>query len=186
MRVLASGSLVRLLVSLAFVSIGAAAVSGLALATHRQRPPPIILTTETDMQRATQESYCVSSPSHDGEGGGVTACGDTPDLLPRRLTIVRRGEVVTISFRGATSVADGQAAVRVLGRERFFRTFQLDGPRTRWRVRLSPGRYEVEVSGRFETADGRSGDTSGSLGLRVRRAQPPAPLTGRALPFGVG
>jgi hypothetical protein len=179
--VLASGSLVRLLVSVAFVSLGVAAVPGLALATDLQRPPPIILTTKTDTQRAVQEGFCVLWPPHDGVTSGGGTCAYTDDLLPRRLSVVRRGALVTISFRGATSVTDAEAAVRVLGRERYIRSFPLTGPKTRWRVRLRPGKYEVEVFGRFETADGHYGSTSGSLGLHVRRAKPPPPLAGRAL-----
>ena len=175
---LASVPVTRMLALLAFAATGAAALPAFALATHLQRPPPIILTTKADTQRAAQESYCVTSTTHDGEGF-VGSCAVTVDLPPRRLSVVRRGAVVTISFRGATSITDGSAGVRVLGTQRFIRRFTLGGPRTRWRVRLRPGKYEIEVFGRFETADGRSGDTSGSLGLRVRRAQTP-PLAGRA------
>ena len=49
------------------------------------------------------------------------------------------------------------------------RSVPLSAPSTRWRVRLRPGAYEVEVFARFETADGRTGDTSGSLGILVDR-----------------
>ena len=171
--------MVRLLASLTVVSIGAATVSAPALATHALGPPPpIILTTKTDTQRAVQESYCVLAPKHDGEGFRGF-CADSFDEPPRRLSVVRRGAAVTISFRRATSVTDGQASVRVLGRERSFRRFALDGPKTRWRVRLRPGKYEIEVSGDFEMANGRFGGTRGSLGLHVRRAQPPPSLAGR-------
>ena len=173
-------SVARLLASLAFVALGAAAVPASALATHRKQPPPIILTTKADTQRAAQESYCVLSPAHDGESSGVGVCRASNDQRPRRLSIVRPREVVTISFRGAAFITDGSASVRVLGTQRSIRRFTLDRPATRWRVRLRPGKYEIQVFGRFGTADGRSGDTSGSLGLHVRRAQPP-PLAGRSL-----
>jgi hypothetical protein len=120
-------------------------------------------------QRAAQESFCVQWPPH-GETSGGGICADTDDLLPRRLSVVRPGEVVTIRLRGATSLSEGSAAVRVLGKERSIRRFPLRGPSTRWRVRLRPGAYEVEVSvGRFETSDGRVGDTGGSLGILVDR-----------------
>ena len=171
----------RLLVWLALVSIGAVTVPSLALARHLQHPPPIILTTKTDTQRAAQGSYCVAAPAHDGSGTGGGICAYSDDVSPRRLSVVRRGALVTISFRGATSVTEGVASVHVLGRERHFRTFALTGPKTRWRARLRPGKYEIEVFAHFETTDGRYGDTSGSLGLHVRRAKPPPQLAGRAL-----
>ena len=171
-RLLASGSVARLLVSLTVVSIGAATFSALAYATHLQYPPPIVLAAKTDTQRAAQESFCVFAPPDPGQEVGVTRCVDYVDMPPRRLSSVRWGAPVTISFRGASSVTDGYARIRVLGRQRFFHTFALDGPETRWRVRLRPGKYEVEVFGRFRADDGRFGDTSGSLGLRVRRPQP--------------
>ena len=36
---------------------------------------------------------------------------------------------------------------------------------TAWKVALQPGACELEVTVAFETADGRSGDLSGTLGL---------------------
>ncbi len=98
---------------------------------------------------------------------------------------------MTIRFGRAVAVADAVASIRVLGRERSISSFRIPGPRKRWRVRLRPGAYEVEVFGRFHMPDGRTGDTSGSLGVLVARdralrllplgaVQPPPPqLTGR-------
>ena len=159
---------VRIAVALAAIA-AVLVLASTAPATHRQNPPPILLVSKAGMQRAMQESYCVFSPSHDGEGGGLRVCGDTPDLPPRRLSVVRAGEVVTITLRGTTSISEGSASVRVLGKRRSIRRFPLPRPSTRWRVRLRPGAYEVEIFTRFETADGRSGDTSGSLGILVDR-----------------
>jgi hypothetical protein len=147
-------------------------VPGAAWATHRQDPPPVDLESKAGLQRAVQETFCVSAPPDPGQTTGVTRCVDTVDLPPRRLSVVRPGEVVTISFRGATSISEGSAAVRVLGRRSYVYRFRLAGPSTRWRVRLRPRAYEVEVFARFETADGRAGDTSATLGLLVARDRP--------------
>ncbi|MDQ4081501.1 MAG: hypothetical protein M3123_01220 [Actinomycetota bacterium] len=152
----------------------------LPVAARAQRPPPILLESGAGIQRAVQESYCVSKVD---ETGGAGVCADTPDLRPRRLSVVRPGEVVTIALPGATIVrrdpgchplCEAGAAVFRLGRRKaLVARFRLAGERTRWLVRLRPGAYEVEVFvGLFRTTDGRSGDTSGSLGILVSRTQP--------------
>ncbi len=140
-----------------------------ALSTHRKHPPPTVLVSKAGTQRAAQESSCVDLFSHDDGTLVESNCGDGPGLPPRRLSVVRPGEVVTIAFRGATEISDGSAAVRLLGKRRFLSRFELPAPRTRWRVTLRPGAYEVEVFARFQTADGRAGDTSASVGVLVDR-----------------
>ena len=164
----------------------------LPVAARAQRPPPILLESRAGVQRAVQESYCVSEVR---DTGGTGVCADTPDLRPRRLSVVRPGEVVSIALPGATIVrrdptchprcAAGAAVFRLGRRKTLVGRFRLSGERTRWLVRLRPGAYEVEVFvGLFRTSDGRSGDTSGSLGILVSRTQPrrivPAPA--RPLP----
>ena len=161
----------------------------LPAAARAQCPPPILLESRAGVQRAMQESYCVTKAD---DTGGVTLCADTLDLRPRRLSVVRPGEVVTIAVPGATIVhrdpschprCEASAAVyRLGGRKTLVARFRLSGERTGWPVRLRPGAYEVEVFvGLFRTMDGRSGSTSGSLGILVSRTRPrrvlPAPPT---------
>ncbi|MBD0290772.1 MAG: hypothetical protein ICV74_05900 [Thermoleophilia bacterium] len=139
---------------------------------HNLWPPTISLTNRAGYQRAAQESYCVFSPPHEGQDSGVSVCADGPDLLPRRLSVVRPRKLVTIRFGRAVAVDDAVASVRVLGRKRVISSFRIRRPLKRWRVRLRPRAYEVEVFGRFAMPDGRTGDTSGSLGVLVSRSRP--------------
>lgn len=160
----------RSLVALALASLAAAlVVTATGFARHRQNPPPAVLISKAGTQRAAQETFCVFWPPHGGETNGGGICADSDDLPPRRLSVVRPREVVTIAFRGATQIR-GRGAVRLLGKERYVARFRVTAPRTRWRVRLRPGAYEVEVEvEEFRTADGHRGDTSVSLGLLVDR-----------------
>ena len=162
-----------MVVRLCVLSISAVATFAFAAppaaATHLQDPPPIVLASKAGKQRAAQESFCVTAPPDPGEERVVRRCIDTVDKPPRRLSVVRPREVVTISFVGTEEIRDGVARVRILGRKRFFHAFPLTEPSTRWRVRLRPGAYEIEVFARFRAADGRTGDTLGSLGLLVDR-----------------
>jgi hypothetical protein len=117
------------------------------------------------------------------EGGFVVGCGDTPDLLPRRLSVVRPGERVQIWLRDAHVVrrsagcgpsgrCEAAVAVSRLGCRKTVARFDLKTNRTTWRARLAPGAYELEVFvGRFTTKSA-GGDTSGSLGLLVDRNRP--------------
>lgn len=132
------------------------------------RPPKIVLTSVAGRQRAVQESYCVQRTSEDGTM--VSGCADTVELGPRQLSVVRPGETVTIRLRGAT-VVEGIATVHPLGRTgKTVLRFRLKGPQTRWRIRLRPRAYEIDVEvARFETSDLRRGDTSGTVGILVAR-----------------
>ncbi len=157
-----------MLVGIGVVAPALACLGG-AAAEHNLRPPTISFTSRAGYQRAAQESFCVFSPPHEGQESGVSLCADTTDLPPRRLSVVRPREVVTIRFGRALAVADAVAHVRLLGRTRVISSFAIRSPSRRWRVGLRAGAYEVEVFGRFEMPDGRTGDASGSLGVLISR-----------------
>jgi hypothetical protein len=132
------------------------------------KPPPIVLESAAGTQVAVAESSCVS-----GSGSGI--CIDTMDQQPEDLSVVRPGEEVVVRLRGA-SVTGGSVTVRPLPDcegETVSEIKLAPGPETRWRVDLPAGEYELQVFARFEAADGRSGDASGSLGLAVDASQPP-------------
>jgi photosystem II stability/assembly factor-like uncharacterized protein len=137
-----------------------------------QAPPPIFLVSEAGFQRAAQGSFCLTITNDDGTGIGL--CADTVDPEPRRLSIVRPGERVTIRLRGATFAA-GRVSVHPRGCEDRVRwRFRLTGPTTRWtvpRISRPEKRFELDVSAVFRTADGRSGDTWGTLGLLVSKTR---------------
>jgi len=102
-----------------------------------------------------------------GGGGGVAVCSDPGTVHPGWLSVVHPGETVTFALVVAR-LADSPGVARArpvgcAGTEAT--TFPLDRTRTVWKVALLPGAYEVAVA--FETADGRSGDVSGTLGLLV-------------------
>ena len=131
------------------------------------KPPPIVLVSAAGTQVAVAESSCVS-----GSGSGV--CIDTIDQQPEDLSVVRPGEEVVLRLRGA-SVTEGSVAVRPLPDcdGKTVAEVELEpGSETRWRVDLPAGQYELQVFARFEAADGRSGDASGSLGIALDASQP--------------
>ena len=168
-RHLVYGLLASALAALAAAPVAAA---GPALSTE---PPRILLATKAGRQAAVQESYCVTSrPS--ASGVRITACAELPQLAPRRLTIVRAGELVRILLPGARMVPCGRrcantVTVRRFGCARAVRRFRLGGRTTAWRVRLGPGAYELQLHvRRFVMRDGRRGETSGSLGLLVAKS----------------
>ena len=160
-----------------FVRAALVALAALVVvpAASGQRPPRLILQGASGSQWAAQESYCVSQATPEG---GVSACGDTVDRRPLRFLAVAPRERVTVRVRASTLMLDhpdcqpdcsGSIAVyRLVGRQkRFVRSL-------RWRQNpqafLAPrrrGRYEIEVGTGFRAFDGRTGDTSGSFGLRV-------------------
>jgi hypothetical protein len=133
------------------------------------RPPAITLASDAGHQRAVQESYCVT-------GAGVGVCADTFDQDPKRLTVVKPGDEVTISMPGATLTGgDSAFAVRPLGcHGQELATVPLGPDGARWAVDLEPGAYELQVFVHFEAEDGTSGDSSGSLGLLVDPDREPA------------
>ncbi len=132
------------------------------------KPPPIELVSAAGTQVAVAESSCVSGPS-------TGVCIDTLDQQPEDLSVVRPGEEVVIRLRGA-SVTEGSVTVRPLldCEGKTVAEVKLEpGPETSWRVDLPSGQYELQVFTRFEAADGRSGDASGSLGIVLDASQPP-------------
>ena len=131
------------------------------------KPPPILLASAAGTQVAVAESSCVS-----GSGSGL--CIDTMDQQPEDLSVVRSGEEVVVLLRGA-SVTQGSVSVTPLPdcKGKTVAEVELEpGPETRWRVDLPAGQYEVQVFARFEAADGRSGDASGSHGILLDASQP--------------
>jgi hypothetical protein len=140
------------------------------------RPPPIVLVSEAGQQAAVIGSFCVDNPE-----AGVGVCSDGIAPRPKEMTVVRPGDEVVIRLVGAraTRSADchmrdssciGEAHVTPLGcpeQQPLVRIFLDRGAETTWRVALEPGEYELPVFVYFETDDGRSGDVSGVLGLRV-------------------
>lgn len=136
-----------------------------------QRPPAVTLVSEAGSQAAVQGSYCVTGPE-------VGICADHAEPNPpAELSVVRGGETVQLVLKGV-SAAEGSLAVRRLGCDEVLETVPLGGPATSWTVGLEPGSYELELFATFDTASS-TGDTSGSLGLRVDDAAPlevvPAP-----------
>ncbi|HYY74946.1 MAG TPA: hypothetical protein VE644_01330 [Gaiellaceae bacterium] len=132
----------------------------------KAKPPPIVLRSAAGTQVAVAESSCVTAPS-------TAVCIDTNDQQPEDLSVVRPGEKVVLSLRGA-SVTGGSVLAGPLPSCENATVSELElepGAETRWRVDLPPGQYELEVFARFEAAGGRSGDVSGSLGLLVDATQ---------------
>jgi hypothetical protein len=116
-------------------------------------------------QEAVRGSSCVAND----DGGVVAVCTDAGAVHPEWLSVVHPGETVTVAVVGASLTGPpGVARARPLGcPETGAATFPLDGASTTWTVALPPGAYELEVAVAFQTADGRSGDLSGALGLLV-------------------
>jgi hypothetical protein len=149
---------------------GYAAGSG---ASPPQTPPRISLVSKAGAQRGVEGSYCVAVVTDEG---GVVRCADGVDPEPRRLSVVRPRERVTIRLRGATE-ADGAVSVHPRGCEDLTRwRFKITGPITHWIVPriLRPKRrfFELSLFAEFTMADGRTGDTSGALGLLISRTRP--------------
>jgi hypothetical protein len=139
------------------------------------RPPKLLLESGAGSQEAVPGSSCIT-------GQGAAICSDTAYAHPKQLSIVRPGEVITVSLEHAQVVRaegcnvgrerDCIGAIRVhpLGCEKLVAyTISLEpGKATRWRVAVPPGAYELETFAYFESDDGRTnGDASGSFGLYV-------------------
>jgi hypothetical protein len=130
-------------------------------------PPRVVMTSVAGRQQAVRGSSCITVPTGTGF---VTACGDTPDVEPRWLSVVRPKEHITLRVRAKK--VDGAFYVHPRGCERrITATFKIKHPQRRWVVHLRPGRYELSFFLNFLTADGRFGDTSGTLGLLVSRTR---------------
>lgn len=127
--------------------------------------PPLVLESLAGRQEAVRGASCVAND----DGGRVAVCSSGGAVHPGWLSVVHPGETVTVGLVGARLAGtSGVVRARPLGcPETEAAAFPFDHTRTAWKVALRPGAYELEVSVAFETADGRSGDVSGTLGLLV-------------------
>jgi hypothetical protein len=137
-------------------------------------PPPILLVSETGKQTAARGSYCVDDVNEEtGQGSGVCADAAAP-TYPKAITAVGPGDPVAFVLHNAAFKPQSVVTIRPLGcTDQETRQLSLK-PRTglhTWSVDLEPGAYQLDVFARFEAADGRSGDVSGSLGLTVAGAK---------------
>ena len=149
----------------------AAAVAGVQRDQAAVMPPPVTLISAAGEQRAVPETYCLSIPPRPGETTAASICAESVDRKPRRLSVVRPRETISVVLRGARA-ATGYGRLIGLGRRKTIARFRISSPTTRWRVSLPTGAFELEVYiDGFATADGRTGDTSGSLGLLVDRTR---------------
>lgn len=201
-----SGLLLALLLGLVAVACGGASPTASdsgaapeATVTQKQknlsdsspRAPKLVLESSAGSQTAVPGSSCIS-----GEGVGV--CSDTGYRPPQQASVVRPGEVITISLQESqvVRVEDcsggrerdclGVIKVHPLGCEKLVAyTIALEpGKATRWKVAVPPGPYELETFAYFESDDGRtSGDASGVFGLFVDSSESldvvPAPVLDR-------
>jgi len=139
------------------------------------RPPKLVLESSAGSQVAVPGSSCVT-------GQGAAVCSDAAYPHPKQLSIVRPGEVITVSLEHAQVVRAegcnggreqdciGVIRVHPLGCEKLVAyTISLEpGKVTRWQVAVPPGAYELETFAYFQSDDGRTnGDASGSFGLYV-------------------
>lgn len=201
-----SGLLLALLLGLVAVACGGASPTASdsgaapeATVTQKQknlsdsspRAPKLVLESSAGSQTAVPGSSCIS-----GEGVGV--CSDTGYRPPQQASVVRPGEVITISLQESQVVRAedcsggrerdciGLIKVHPLGCEKLVAyTIALEpGKATRWKVAVPPGPYELETFAYFESDDGRtSGDASGVFGLFVDSSESldvvPAPVLDR-------
>lgn len=201
-----SGLLLALLLGLVAVACGGASPTASdsgaapeATVTQKQknlsdsspRAPKLVLESSAGSQTAVPGSSCIS-----GEGVGV--CSDTGYRPPQQASVVRPGEVITISLQESQVVRAedcsggrerdclGVIKVHPLGCEKLVAyTIALEpGKATRWKVAVPPGPYELETFAYFESDDGRtSGDASGVFGLFVDSSESldvvPAPVLDR-------
>lgn len=145
------------------------------------RAPKLVLESSAGSQEAVAGSSCVT-------GQGVGVCSDTGYPRPKQLSVVRPGEVITVSLESAQVVRAegcnggrerdciGVIKVHPLGCEKLVDyTIALEpGKTTRWKVAVPPGAYELETFAYFESDDGRaSGDVSGAFGLYVDSSRSP-------------
>ena len=161
------------------------------LSDSSPRAPKLVLESSAGSQTAVPGSSCIS-----GEGVGV--CSDTGYRPPQQASVVRPGEVITISLEESQVVrvedcsggrerdCIGVIKVHPLGCEKLVAyTIALEpGKATRWKVAVPPGPYELETFAHFESDDGRtSGDVSGVFGLFVDSSESldvvPAPVLDR-------
>jgi hypothetical protein len=126
-------------------------------------PPQIVLKSRAGMQVAALGSSC-------GPSNGAFMCLDTTEPHPSKMTLVRRGEAISIRLVGRRVLGDSEVSVRPYGcRQEALESFPLepgDEP-TGWTVDVPPGDYELHVFARYAYGKAGRGDVSGALGLRV-------------------
>lgn len=137
--------------------------------------PKLILESGAGVQEAVPGSSCVTGPD-------LGVCSDGAYPHPKQLSIVRPGELITVSLEQARVVRAeecsggrerdciGTIRVHPLGCEALTAyTISLEpGKTTRWKVAVPAGAYELEAFAHFESDDGlTSGDASGGFGLYV-------------------
>jgi hypothetical protein len=134
------------------------------------KPPPIILVGSMETQRAEQGSYCVDYVDEaTGRGEGVCADMAGP-IRPEVVTAVAAGDRVTFVLPEAAFQPESSVTIRPLGcsdQEVGRITLEPGTGEQEWTVDLDSGAYQLDVFARFEADDGRTGDTSGTLGLTV-------------------
>lgn len=137
------------------------------------KPPPILLVSEVETQKAVWGSYCVDYVDEaSGEGQGVCSDAVGP-IYPRDVTAVAAGDRVTFILPAATLKAGSVVTIRPLGcTDRVTTEINLEpGGEHPWDVDLDHGAYQLDVFALFEAKDGRAGDVSGTLGLTVAGAK---------------
>ena len=134
------------------------------------KPPPIILVGSMETQKAVQGSYCVDYVDEaTGQGQGVCADMAAP-IRPEAVTAVAPGDRVTFVLPEAAFRPESTVTIRPLGcddRQTGTIALETGAGEHEWTVDLDPGAYQLDVFARFEAEDGRTGDTSGTLGLTV-------------------
>jgi hypothetical protein len=140
-----------------------------AVDESKLEPPPILLLSDVEKQKAVQGSYCVDYVD-EATGHGQGICSDAAPPFPESVTSVARGDRVTFVVLDAMVELDSIVTVRPLGcidQETARIRFEPGTGELQWDVDLDPGAYQLDVFARFEARDGRTGDVSGVLGLTV-------------------
>ena len=150
----------------------------LAQAQSVLRAPEILVVAAAARQRAAPAKSCVLTVAQGrGEGAGKCTILKRP-VHPRAFTVVAPGDVIEIAVPGAKIIkrpgctdpreCGGWVVVRRAGcRRGKVASFPLSRARTRWRVGLAPGAYELTISVDFETPEALTGDATAIAGLLV-------------------
>jgi hypothetical protein len=126
-------------------------------------PPPISLTSVAGRQGAVQGSFCTK----DRRFGHPSICADTIFPDAKRLSVVRPGEALRLSMRGAAGfdVDIGRRGCRTVLRRLHV------GHDGRFRAPLGADVYQLTVYVSHFRAGRLSGDSSAGLGLWVDRSK---------------
>jgi hypothetical protein len=143
--------------------------------------PQIVLISTAGRQLADPSSSCITDLKD--AGGASTICADYAYSPPSRYSVVRPSEEVEIAVLGATVTAGATVISKIRCGQQVpgdqIASIPLPRGRTSWTVDLEPGLYEARVGiDQFSDGKGRSGSTSGTLGLMVNTTRDPAVLDG--------